>query len=54
VVYVRRESPVIRFCAIVARNGSINVLNDVVELMEVCIMQASRSSVEAVRLIRRL
>jgi len=46
VVYVRRELAIIQFCAMVARNGFIN---DVVVWKEVCIMQASRSSADAVR-----
>ena len=39
---------IIQFCAMVVRNGCIN---DVVELKEVCIMQASRSSADVVRQI---
>ena len=46
-VYVRRELAIIQFYAMVARNGFIN---DVVEWKEVCVMQASRSSGNAVRL----
>jgi len=48
VVYVRRESAIIRFCATVAKGGSIN---DIVESKEVCLRQDSHSSAEAVRQI---
>ena len=46
VVYVRRELAIIQFYATVSRNWFIN---DVVEWKEVCVMQASRSSADAVR-----
>ena len=45
VVYVSRKLAIIQFCAMVTRNGFIN---DVVEWKEVCVMQASRSSADAV------
>jgi len=46
VVYVRRKSAIIRFCATVARNGSIS---DVGVCKEVCIRQANHLFTEAVR-----
>jgi len=45
-VYVRRDLAIIQFCATVAR---YRFINDIVECKEVCVMQASRSSADAVR-----